>query len=146
MLVNRLHTDKDLLYKYDEIIKQQVKNNIIKEVDVTKPSDTKLYYLPHHPILTPDKETTKIRIVYDASANSSLRKPLRISVLVMRYIKVKVWNRIEEKQKCFKDCLLITIFQRLSDRRQVSAREIQLIGLLRICFIQHNCYDEVLLC
>ena len=50
------------------MIKQQVKNNIIEEVDVTKPSDTKLYYLPHHPILTPDKETTKIHIVYDASA------------------------------------------------------------------------------
>ena len=37
MLVNRLHTDKDLLHKYDEIIQQQVKNSIIEEVDVTNP-------------------------------------------------------------------------------------------------------------
>ena len=57
MLVNRLHADKDLLHKYNEIIQQQVKNNIIEEVDVTKASETKRYYLPHHPILTPDKET-----------------------------------------------------------------------------------------
>ena len=70
MLINRLHADKDLLHKYDEIIQQQVKNNTIEEVDVTKPSETKRYYLPHHPILTPDKETTKIRIVYDASAKA----------------------------------------------------------------------------
>ena len=30
----------------------------------------KVYYLPHHPIFTPDKETTKIRIVYNASAKA----------------------------------------------------------------------------
>ena len=70
MLIHRLQADKDLLHKYDEIIQQQIRNNIIEEVDVTKPSETKKYYLPHHPILTPDKETTKIRIVYDASAKA----------------------------------------------------------------------------
>ena len=67
MLVHRLQADKDLLHKYDEIIQQQIKNNIIEEVDVTKPNETKVYYLPYHPIFTPNKETTKIRIVYDAS-------------------------------------------------------------------------------
>ena len=70
MFIHRLKADKDLLHKYDEIIQQQVKNVIIEEVYVTMPSDTKIYYLPHHPILTPDKETIKIRIVYDASAKA----------------------------------------------------------------------------
>ena len=59
MLVHHLQADKDLLHKCDEIIQQQVKKNINEEVDVMKPSETKIYYLPHHPILTPDKRNHK---------------------------------------------------------------------------------------
>jgi len=49
-----------------------VKNNVIEAVDVTKliTSKTKVYHLPHHLVLTPDKETTKICIVYDAYAKA----------------------------------------------------------------------------
>ena len=31
---------------------------------------TKKFYLPHHPMLTPNKATTKIHIVYDASSKT----------------------------------------------------------------------------
>jgi len=65
---------------------------------------------------------------------SSLRKQLRISVFVMRYIKMKVWNRIEGNS--IKNSLLVTIFQNLSDEGPVSTREIQLLHLLWICFVQ----------
>ena len=71
---------------------------------------------------------------------SSLRKLLRISVFVMRFIKVKVWNNIERN---IKDCLLVTVFQCLSDAEPVSTKEIQLLGLLWIRFIQQHCYEEV---
>ena len=40
-------------------------------MDVSIPAGKK-YYLPHHPILTPAKETTKIHIVYNASAKGCL--------------------------------------------------------------------------
>ena len=72
---------------------------------------------------------------------SSLRKLLCISVLVMRFIKTKVWNRIEGNH-C-KDCLLVTIFQDLSDKGPVSTREIQLLGLLWIHFIQQDCFEDM---
>jgi len=75
---------------YDKIIQQQVKNNVIEAVDVTKliTSKTKVYYLPHHPVLTPDKETTKICIVYYASARvgcdvSSLNECLLLGPIML---------------------------------------------------------------
>ena len=39
-------------------------------MDVSIPAGTKKYYLPHHSILTPAKETTKICIVYEVSAKA----------------------------------------------------------------------------
>ena len=41
---------------------------------VKNPSDGELgriHYLPHHPVIRQDKQTTRIRIVYDASARSN---------------------------------------------------------------------------
>ena len=69
---------------------------------------------------------------------SSLRKLLRISVFVMRYIKMKVWNRIEGNT--IKNSLLVTIFQNLSDEGPISTREIQLLHLLWIRFVQQRCF------
>ena len=71
----------------------------------------------------------------------SLRKLLRISVFVMRFIKVKVWNNIERNIKDY--CVLVTVFQCLLDAEPVSTRDIQLVGLLWIRFIQQHCYEEV---
>ena len=31
----------------------------------------KVHYIPHHPVITLDKATTKLRVVYDASARSN---------------------------------------------------------------------------
>jgi len=56
---------------------------------------------------------------------SSLRKLLRISVFVMRFMKTKVWNRIGGRH--FNDSLLITVFQNLSDKGSITAMEIQLV-------------------
>ena len=67
-LVHRFKSEETLLYKYDEIIQQQLQLGIIEEMDTSLPTDTNKHYLPHHPILTPSKSTTKIRIVYDASS------------------------------------------------------------------------------
>ena len=67
-LVRRFHSDRNLLQNYDDIIKQQLSQGIIERVDNTMPVYTKKFYLPHHPVFTPHKATTKIRIVYDASS------------------------------------------------------------------------------
>ena len=58
--------------KYDAIIQNQLRQGVVEEVKKPdNPVKCKLHYLPHHAIIRTDKETTKIRIVYDVSAKSS---------------------------------------------------------------------------
>ena len=66
-LARHLQGNLDLLRKYDDIIQGQVKKGIIEVTEYMKENDKK-HYLPHHPAITPTKCTTKLRIVYDASA------------------------------------------------------------------------------
>ena len=54
---------------YDGIIKQQLNQGIIERVDNVNQHIQK-YYMPHRPVLTPNKATTKVRIVYDASSKA----------------------------------------------------------------------------
>jgi len=60
-LVRRFHTDNDLLHSYDNTIRQQLSQKVIEIMDTTEQTN-----FPHHPVLTPRKATTKLRIVYDA--------------------------------------------------------------------------------
>ena len=69
-LVRRLQSDADLLQIYDGIIKQQLNQGIIERVDDDVNQHIQRYYMPHHPVLTPKKATTKVRIVYDASSKA----------------------------------------------------------------------------
>ena len=49
------------------MIKDQLKEHIIKEVDETMNNDNQLHYLPHQAIIRTDAETTRLRVVFDAS-------------------------------------------------------------------------------
>ena len=42
----------------------------VEVVDDTGPQNSLTHYLPHHPVVREDKSTTKLRIVYDASAKT----------------------------------------------------------------------------
>ena len=60
----------DMLYKYDNIIKDQHEKGIIERVDEKSKEGERKHYIPHHVVFTPAKDTTKVRIVYDASAKT----------------------------------------------------------------------------
>ena len=66
-LLLRLQKDKDVFTTYDAIIKNQIQQGVVERV---KPSENavRVHYLPHHGVIRRDKETTRLRIVYDASA------------------------------------------------------------------------------
>ncbi|MCG7879158.1 MAG: reverse transcriptase domain-containing protein [Candidatus Thiodiazotropha endolucinida] len=68
-LISRLQSRPDVLKKYNAVIKDQLDKNIIEKVDKTV-SDGIRHYIPHHAVVKPEKSTTKLRIVYDASAKS----------------------------------------------------------------------------
>ena len=76
------------MQKYDGIIRQQLDQRVIERVDNSLSQHVKSYYLPHHPVLTPKKATTKVRIVYDASSKarsdmSSLNKCLHQGPVIL---------------------------------------------------------------
>ena len=71
----RLGSSSELLDKYDAVIQQQLATGIIEKVAVDTDSDNPVHYIPHHAVITPAKTTTKIRIVYDASAKTSTHNP-----------------------------------------------------------------------
>uniref|UniRef100_A0A914URF9 Reverse transcriptase domain-containing protein n=1 Tax=Plectus sambesii TaxID=2011161 RepID=A0A914URF9_9BILA len=68
--LRRLKEQPDLLQKYDDIMKEQLQKSIIEPVNDLDQHSGIVHYLPHHPVITPNKATTKVRIVYDASAKA----------------------------------------------------------------------------
>ena len=71
-LFSKLKGNLELLKEYDSIIKDQEEREIIERVDPNSSSVVgKTHYLAHHPVIRQDRETTKVRLVYDASAKDS---------------------------------------------------------------------------
>ena len=72
-LVRKLDKQPDMLEKYDSIIKDQLSRGIVERVE-EKPKG-KEFYIPHKPVVHETAESTKTRIVYDASARPNERSP-----------------------------------------------------------------------
>lgn len=64
--MKKLRQQPEVLNVYDIIIKEQMENNIIKKVVEMEQPD-KVHYLPSHAVVREEAETTKGRVVYDAS-------------------------------------------------------------------------------
>ena len=57
--------------EYKKIMKEQEEKGIIEKVEPTNEVLVgKVTYLPHHPVIRGDKQTTKVRIDYDALAKN----------------------------------------------------------------------------
>jgi hypothetical protein len=71
-LLCRLKEHPEVMCEYDATIKNQLQQGIVEEVnEPNNPVSGTVHYLPHHAVVRTDKETTKVRIVYDASAKST---------------------------------------------------------------------------
>ena len=56
--------------EYDDIIQEQLRKGIIEVVPADEVPPNTIHYLPHHAVVRQNKSTTKVRVVYDASAKS----------------------------------------------------------------------------
>ena len=74
-LLQRLKENTEVLEKYNTIIEDQLEKGIIEKVKEGQPVGNQVHYLPHHPVISPQRNTTKIRIVYDASAKIRRSSP-----------------------------------------------------------------------
>ena len=54
-----------MLKRYDGVMQEQLKCGIIVKVDPWTTKGMLKHYIPHHAVITPQKTTTKICIVYD---------------------------------------------------------------------------------
>ncbi|KAL5476354.1 hypothetical protein EMCRGX_G026289 [Ephydatia muelleri] len=68
-LLKHLRNDPHILKEYDAVIQEQIHKGIVEIVsDPWNSKAERVHYLPHHPVIRKDKQTTKLRVVYDASA------------------------------------------------------------------------------
>lgn len=68
--LNRLRKNPRLLEMYTAVIQEQVDRGIIEKVSEEVVQGEVKHYIPHHVVVTPTKSTTKVRVVYDASAKT----------------------------------------------------------------------------
>ena len=71
-LVRKLERS-DLLKRYDKVIKDQLEQGIVERA--SEVPQGREFYIPHKPVVKESAESTKLRIVYDASARASENSP-----------------------------------------------------------------------
>ena len=69
-MVKRLKETPKMLKMYDDVIKDQLSKGVMESVDDNLIQGKLKHFISHHAVLTPNKNTTKLRIAYDASAKS----------------------------------------------------------------------------
>ncbi|XP_026730678.1 uncharacterized protein LOC113495880 [Trichoplusia ni] len=80
-LERRFSQNKDLKQEYTKVIEEYKELKHMEEVP-TKEMNSKSVYLPHHAVIRNDKETTKTRVVFDASCKGSNGISLNDELLV----------------------------------------------------------------
>ncbi|XP_023237214.1 uncharacterized protein LOC111636233 [Centruroides sculpturatus] len=77
-LERRLEKDSYIRTQYNDFIKEYENKHHMSEVSTTE----ECYYIPHHCVIRESSETTKLRVVYEASAKSSNNKSLNEQICV----------------------------------------------------------------
>ena len=100
----RLLGDKELEKAYSKVLHDYKEKGFILKVNE---SDTKeKWYLPNFPVIKPDRETTKVRVVFDASVKENgkssrgLRRDLVEALLRFRRFSVALAGDVAQMYLC----------------------------------------------
>ena len=66
--VRKMMQDESLAQAYQSVIDDYISKEYIREVPEVEPKPLLEWFLPHFPVVRPEKSTTKVRIVFDGSA------------------------------------------------------------------------------
>ena len=69
-LLRRLKQDPEVLQEYNAVFMEQSSKGMIEDVTDKMLPAGGVHYIPHHALIREDKETTKLRIVFDASSKT----------------------------------------------------------------------------
>ena len=67
--IKKLKNQPEILKQYDDVIRKQLQSGVVEIVpqdQIPQPGD--VHYLPHRTVVRLDRDTTKVRVVYDASS------------------------------------------------------------------------------
>ena len=146
-MLKRLKQDPDILREYNAIIQQQLKAGIVEVVESKNDlSSDRIHYLPHHAVFRRDKETSKLRVVYDVSAKEqgpSLNEALytgpkfyqKIFDILLRFRVHKV-GLIADVEKAFLMISIAEIDRDVLRFHWVSDMEEDPPSLQTLCFIR----------
>ncbi|XP_072932542.1 uncharacterized protein [Epargyreus clarus] len=82
LLENRLNKNKTMKATYQEVIEEYLHLDHMEVVPKDEIDNDKSIYLPHHAVVKNDRQTTKVRIVYDASCKGKNNLSLNDQLLV----------------------------------------------------------------
>ncbi|XP_075161769.1 uncharacterized protein LOC142234494 [Haematobia irritans] len=72
----KLMKTPDIKLQYDQTILEYLALGHMRKISPQEISKTPNYYLPHHAVIKPDRLTTKLRVVFNASSPSSNKRSL----------------------------------------------------------------------
>ena len=69
IVIRKLKNQHEILKQYDQVIKEQLESGVVKDVQQDKVLEPgNVHYLPHRGVVRLDRDTTKEKVVYDASS------------------------------------------------------------------------------
>ena len=91
-LLKRIELNPETFKAYDQVIRDQLVNNVIEKVSENQSENPKEFFLPHRPVIRQNAESTKLRVVYDASAKSESGYSLNDCLKKGSSLQNKLWD------------------------------------------------------